>query len=67
MDFCLSRRDKDGLMEGLPGDWVFIDWADGLSKQGEVSFEQVLFCRSLETMAQCAKIANDNAGAGKVC
>ena len=65
MDFCLSRRDKDGLVQGLTGDWVFIDWADGLSKQGEVSFEQVLFCRSLETMAECAKIANDNAGAEK--
>ena len=62
MDYCLSRRNKDGLMEGLPGDWIFIDWADGLSKQGEVSFEQVLFCRSLETMALCAGINKDTAG-----
>jgi alpha-L-rhamnosidase len=65
MDFCLSRRDKDGLVQGLTGDWVFIDWADGLSKQGEVSFEQVLFCRSLETMAECARIAGDNLGSAK--
>ncbi|HVW13459.1 MAG TPA: alpha-L-rhamnosidase C-terminal domain-containing protein [Mucilaginibacter sp.] len=65
MEFCLARRDQDGLVQGLPGDWVFIDWADGLSKQGEVSFEQVLFCRSLETMAQCARIAGDTAGAEK--
>jgi hypothetical protein len=65
MDYCLSRRDKDGFMQGLTGDWVFIDWADGLSKQGEVSFEQILFCRSLETMAQCAKIAHDDPGAAK--
>jgi len=65
MDFCLSRRDADGLVQGLTGDWVFIDWADGLSKKGEVSFEQVLFCRSLETMAECAKIAGDDAGAAK--
>ncbi|WP_179413461.1 alpha-L-rhamnosidase C-terminal domain-containing protein [Mucilaginibacter sp. E4BP6] len=65
MDYCLSRRDKDGFMQGLTGDWVFIDWADGLSKQGEVSFEQILFCRSLETMAQCAKLAHDDAGAKK--
>lgn len=61
MDFCLARRDKNGLMEGLPGDWVFIDWATGLSKQGEVSFEQLLLCRSLETMALCAGIMKDNA------
>ena len=65
MDYCLGRRDKDGMMEGLAGDWVFIDWADGLSKKGQVSFEQMLFCRSLETMALCAKENNDAAGAAK--
>ena len=59
MNFCLSRRNKDGLLEGLPGDWLFIDWADGLSKQGELSFEQLLFCRSLETMALCAEIVGN--------
>jgi alpha-L-rhamnosidase len=63
MDYCLSRRNAAGLMEGLSGDWVFIDWADGLSKKGEVSFEQLLLCRSLETMALCAAMVNDGAGA----
>ena len=43
MDYVLGRRNKNGLMEGLPGDWIFIDWAAGLSKKGEVSFEQLLF------------------------
>ncbi|NVM62314.1 hypothetical protein FHW88_000590 [Mucilaginibacter sp. SG538B] len=62
MSYCLQRRDKNGLMEGLPGDWVFIDWADKLSKKGEVSFEQLLLCRSLETMALCANIMDDKAG-----
>lgn len=57
MQFCLDRRNADGLMQGLAGDWVFIDWADGLSKQGEVTFEQLLLCRSLETMAMCADLA----------
>lgn len=56
MEFCLERRNANGMVEGLPGDWVFIDWADGLSKEGEVSFEQLLFARSLETMAICAEI-----------
>lgn len=65
MEYCLGRRNKDGLMEGLSGDWVFIDWADGLSKRGEVSFEQMLLCRSLETMALCAPMANDDAGAAR--
>lgn len=65
MEYCLGRRNKDGLMEGLPGDWVFIDWADKLSKKGEVSFEQLLLCRSLETMGICADLANEKADAAK--
>ena len=63
MDYVLGRRNKNGLLEGLPGDWIFIDWAAGLSKKGEVSFEQLLFARSLETMALCADIVNDKQGA----
>jgi alpha-L-rhamnosidase len=65
MEYCLGRRNKNGLMEGLPGDWLFIDWADGLKKDGEISFEQLLLCRSLETMALCADISNDNNSAAK--
>ncbi len=59
MDYILARRNKDGLMEWMTGDWIFIDWAEGLSKKGEVSFEQLLLARSLETMALCANISND--------
>ncbi|QGW28838.1 alpha-L-rhamnosidase C-terminal domain-containing protein [Phnomibacter ginsenosidimutans] len=59
MDYVLARRNKEGLMEWMTGDWIFIDWAEGLSKKGEVSFEQLLLARSLETMALCANIADD--------
>lgn len=62
MDYVLSRRNKNGLMEWLPGDWIFIDWAAGLSKKGEVSFEQLLLARSLEIMALCADIVGDKEG-----
>lgn len=65
MDYCLNRRDKNGLMEGMAGDWVFVDWADGLSKQGALSFEQLLLARSLETMAICADIAKDKDAAAQ--
>ena len=61
MEYCLNRRNKNGLMEGLAGDWTFIDWATGLSKKGEISFEQMLFARSLETMSICAGMAGDKA------
>ncbi|SHN13726.1 alpha-L-rhamnosidase C-terminal domain-containing protein [Chitinophaga sp. CF418] len=65
MEYCLGRRNKEGLMGGMPGDWIFIDWAEGLSKKGAVSIEQLLLCRSLETMALCADIANEKADAAK--
>jgi alpha-L-rhamnosidase len=65
MEYVLGRRNKNGLLEGLPGDWIFIDWAAGLSKKGEVSFEQLLFARSLETMGVCAGIVNDKQSAEK--
>jgi hypothetical protein len=64
MDFCLSRRNAAGLVEGLPGDWVFVDWAP-ISKDGELSIQQLLLCRSLETMALCAGIMNDKEKAQK--
>lgn len=63
MAYIDNRKNKNGLLEWMPGDWIFIDWADKLSKEGEVSFEQLLYCRSLETMALCAKLADDQEGA----
>jgi len=65
MTYIDGRKNKNGLLEWMPGDWIFIDWADKLSKDGEVSFEQLLYARSLETMALCAKLANDANGAAK--
>jgi alpha-L-rhamnosidase len=65
MDYVLARRNKDGLMEWMTGDWIFIDWAAGLSKKGEVSFEQLLLARSLETMTLCANIADDKDAASQ--
>lgn len=64
MDYVWGRTNKNGMVEGLTGDWVFVDWADGyLDKKGELSFEQVLFCKSLETMALCADLVEDADGA----
>lgn len=57
MDFVLDRRNERGLVEGLDGDWVYIDWFDNdMDLTGEVSFEQIVFCKSLETMALCSDI-----------
>jgi len=58
MDFCLKRTNKNGMMEGLEGDWIFIDWAS-MSKKGEVSAEQLLFCKSIEIMELFSGLLND--------
>lgn len=61
MDYCQSRTDADGMIVGLEGDWVFLDWSpEPMDKHGEVSFEQILYARSLEAMAQCAKIIGND-------
>ena len=62
MDYCLSRRNANGMVEGLPGDWVFLDWAE-MPKDGELSAVQLLFARSLEAMALCAGIVGEEAKA----
>ena len=61
MDFVLGRTDEDGMVQGMTGDWVFIDWADKpMDKNGQLSFEQILFCRSLESIAQVAEVVGAN-------
>lgn len=60
MEYVLGRTDNDGMVQGMTGDWVFVDWADGyLDKKGQLAFEQVLFCKSLETMVLCARLASE--------
>jgi len=58
LDFCMKRANAHGMVEGQPGDWVFVDWAE-MSKQGELSFEQILYCRSLEIVAFFAGLFGD--------
>ncbi len=61
MDYVLGRTNVNGMVEGQTGDWVFVDWADDfMDKHGELSFEQVLFAKSLETMALCADLVKNN-------
>ena len=62
MDYVLGRTNAEGMVEGMAGDWVFVDWADGaMSKRGALAIEQILFCKSLETIALCAKLIDNEA------
>ncbi len=59
MDFCVGRANKDGLIEGIKGDWVFIDWAD-MEKDGALCAMQMLYCRALQAAAECASLVGDD-------
>ena len=61
MDYVLGRTNGDGMAEGQPDDWIFVDWVDfPMHKRGILCFEQILFCKALETMAICAKLLGIN-------
>ena len=57
-DFCIRSLNKNGLSEGRPQDWVFLDWAP-FDHNGEMSAYQLLFVRSMEAMAACSKVCGD--------
>ena len=53
-DYVLGRTNADGLAEGRPDDWIFVDWVDfPMHKRGVLAFEQILFAKSMEVMARC--------------
>ncbi len=66
MDYVLGRTDAEGMVQGLSGDWVFVDWADQpMDKTGQLAFEQVLFCQSLKAMAGVAGVLDKTDDAQK--
>jgi hypothetical protein len=63
MDYCLGRVNVEGMAEGQPDDWIFVDWVDfPMHKRGVLAFEQILFCKALEIMAMVAPLASSQEG-----
>ena len=61
MDYVLSRTNSEGMAEGQPDDWIFVDWVDfPMHKRGTLCFEQVLLYKALETMSICEKLISKN-------
>jgi hypothetical protein len=61
MDYVESRLNADGMAEGQPDDWIFVDWVDfPMHKRGILCFEQILLMKAIETMALCAKLIGIN-------
>lgn len=60
MAYVESRLDSCGMVQGQKGDWVFVDWSPcAMSKNGELSFEQIVYLRSIEAMSLCAEIVGN--------
>ena len=61
MDYVEGRLNADGMAEGQPDDWIFVDWVDfPMHKRGTLCFEQILLMKAMETMAVCAKLLGIN-------
>ena len=57
MDYVEGRLDANGMAEGQPDDWIFVDWVDfPMHKRGTLCFEQILLMKAMETMAVCAQL-----------
>ncbi len=62
MDFCLGRMNDEHLMGPMPGDWIFVDWAE-IDKEGETCAEQILFVKALEAMNVCCDVLGKDGSA----
>jgi len=54
LEFCECRINKDGFIEGIEGDWTFIDWSD-IDKTGAVCAEQMLLITAYKYMSKIAE------------
>lgn len=60
MQFIKKRINNNGYIEKQTGDWAFIDWtAYNMPKEGELSFEQLLYYKSLDIFATFSKISGN--------
>lgn len=59
-DYCISRTNENGLVEGHKGDWIFVDWAENIAKDGELCFEQILYFTALDRFVCLLKILGEN-------
>lgn len=62
LEFLLGRRNEDGFLHYLPGDWIFIDWAP-MDNSGETSFEQILFVETLRKFGELTRLLSKGDGA----
>jgi glycogen debranching enzyme len=57
LEFSMKRLSEDGFICSIPHkgkfvDWIFVDWGKLPDKNGEVSFEQILFWTAIRAVAK---------------
>ena len=62
IEFSHTRKTAGGLLEGKEGDWVFVDWAN-LDNRGEVSAENIIYLKALDTVAKLCGLLGEDASA----
>lgn len=55
LEFCETRLNSDGFIEGIADDWTFIDWSD-IDKVGAVCAEQMLLIHAYKVMAEMSGV-----------
>lgn len=58
VEFCETRLNDDGFLQGKEDDWTFIDWSD-IDKDGAVCAEQMLLVKAYSSMAFLGKEIGD--------
>lgn len=61
IELCLKRLDENGFivsqrLNGVPVDWVFVDWGTLPERSGEVSLEQILMWKALKCVSEIYSI-----------
>ena len=54
LEFCETRLNEDGFIEGRAEDWTFVDWSE-MEKVGAVCAEQMLLIEAYSAMAFISK------------
>lgn len=65
MAYVESRLNSEGMAEGQPGDWIFVDWTDfPMRRRGALCFQQILLSAALLAMARGSSITGRASEAG---
>jgi alpha-L-rhamnosidase len=60
--FCDTRLNQNNFFQGKENDWLYLDWSS-MDMAGELSTDQVLYAKTLEAMATCARLMQDTTAA----